>query len=108
MNAFRRRTGADGLGHDRDPLTATIGGFIYAIPTGVEGNPRPISTIVKQMDPHSADRAETADAGPDGATSARAGSDRHPARRKRDPAPTLRPGAAHRAPGRSPVPQALT
>lgn len=31
-------------------VTASIGGFIYAIPTGVEGNPRPTSTIVKQMD----------------------------------------------------------
>ncbi len=30
-------------------MTATVGGFIYAIPTGVEGNPRPISTVVKQM-----------------------------------------------------------
>ncbi|MCU1417004.1 MAG: hypothetical protein JWP32_1178 [Schumannella sp.] len=32
-------------------LTAKIGGFIWAIPTGVEGKPRPISTTVKQLDP---------------------------------------------------------
>jgi Tfp pilus assembly protein PilO len=31
-------------------ITSKIGGFIYAIPTGIEGNPRPTSTIVKQMD----------------------------------------------------------
>jgi len=31
-------------------MTAKIGGFIYAIPTGIEGNPRPTSTMVKQMD----------------------------------------------------------
>ena len=30
-------------------LTAKIAGFIYAIPTGVEGKPRPISTVVKQL-----------------------------------------------------------
>ncbi len=30
-------------------LTAKIGGYIYAIPTGVEGKPRPISTTVKQL-----------------------------------------------------------
>jgi Tfp pilus assembly protein PilO len=30
-------------------LTAKIGGYIYAIPTGVEGKPRPISTVVKQL-----------------------------------------------------------
>jgi Tfp pilus assembly protein PilO len=30
-------------------MTATVGGFIYAIPTGVEGHPRPTSTIVKQL-----------------------------------------------------------
>lgn len=33
-----------------DSMTAKIGGYIYAIPTGVEGNPRPTSTTVKQMD----------------------------------------------------------
>ncbi len=36
--------GADGV-----TFTATIGGFIWAIPTGVEGNPRPTSTTVKQL-----------------------------------------------------------
>jgi Tfp pilus assembly protein PilO len=30
-------------------LTAEIDGYIYAIPTGVEGKPRPISTVVKQL-----------------------------------------------------------
>jgi Tfp pilus assembly protein PilO len=30
-------------------MTATVGGFIYAIPTGVEGHPRPVSTTVKQL-----------------------------------------------------------
>lgn len=30
-------------------LTAAIGGYIWAIPTGVEGKPRPISTTVKSM-----------------------------------------------------------
>jgi Tfp pilus assembly protein PilO len=32
-------------------LSGTVGGFIYAIPTGVEGKPRPISTTVKSMTP---------------------------------------------------------
>mgnify|MGYP000905263404 CR=1 FL=1 len=32
-------------------LTATVTGYIYAIPIGVEGKPRPISTTVKIMDP---------------------------------------------------------
>lgn len=35
----------------KDALVGTVSGFIYAIPTGVEGKPRPISTQVKQMDP---------------------------------------------------------
>jgi Tfp pilus assembly protein PilO len=30
-------------------LAGKIGGYIYAIPTGVEGKPRPISTTVKQL-----------------------------------------------------------
>jgi Tfp pilus assembly protein PilO len=30
-------------------VIAKIGGFIYAIPTGVEGHPRPVSTTVKQL-----------------------------------------------------------
>lgn len=30
-------------------VTAKIGGYIWAIPTGVEGNPRPTSTTVKQL-----------------------------------------------------------
>jgi len=30
-------------------VRATVGGFIYAIPTGVEGHPRPVSTMVKQL-----------------------------------------------------------
>lgn len=30
-------------------LIATVGGYIYAIPTGVEGHPRPTSTTVKQL-----------------------------------------------------------
>jgi Tfp pilus assembly protein PilO len=38
---------------DGDPsrLNGNIGGYIYAIPTGVEGKPRPISTTVKSMTP---------------------------------------------------------
>jgi hypothetical protein len=32
-------------------LIGKVGGFIWAIPTGVVGEPRPVSTIVKQMDP---------------------------------------------------------
>ena len=32
-------------------MTANIGGVIYVIPTGIEGDPKPISTTVKQMDP---------------------------------------------------------
>jgi Tfp pilus assembly protein PilO len=32
-------------------LTGKITGYIYAIPTGVEGKPRPISTTVKSMTP---------------------------------------------------------
>jgi Tfp pilus assembly protein PilO len=36
-------------GSDGVTFTATIGGFIWAIPTGVEGNPRPTSTTVKQL-----------------------------------------------------------
>jgi Tfp pilus assembly protein PilO len=32
-------------------LTGKISGYIYAIPTGVEGKPRPISTTVKSMTP---------------------------------------------------------
>jgi hypothetical protein len=28
-----------------------VDGYIYAIPTGVEGKPRPISTTVKSMTP---------------------------------------------------------
>jgi Tfp pilus assembly protein PilO len=31
-------------------LVGKIGGYIYAIPTGVVGDPRPISTIVKHME----------------------------------------------------------
>jgi hypothetical protein len=40
-------------------LTAKIGGYIYAIPTGVEGKPRPISTIVKQLTAPEAPVTET-------------------------------------------------
>ncbi|MEO8094347.1 MAG: hypothetical protein ABI632_05355 [Pseudolysinimonas sp.] len=32
-------------------LSGKIGGFIWAIPTGVVGKPRPVSTIVKSMEP---------------------------------------------------------
>jgi Tfp pilus assembly protein PilO len=42
--------------------SATVGGFIYVIPTGVEGKPKPISTTVKQMGTP-ADDGETADDG---------------------------------------------
>jgi Tfp pilus assembly protein PilO len=31
-------------------MTSTIGGFIYAIPTGVPGHPRPLSTVVKHLE----------------------------------------------------------
>ena len=51
-------------------LTATIGGFIYAIPTGIEGNPHPISTIVKQMTPTAPPVEETDGATDGGATPA--------------------------------------
>lgn len=30
-------------------MIANIAGFIYVIPTGIEGNPKPLSTTVKQM-----------------------------------------------------------
>jgi Tfp pilus assembly protein PilO len=40
-------------------MVGKIGGFIYAIPTGVEGNPRPVSTIVKQLDGKKPDPVET-------------------------------------------------
>lgn len=36
---------------DASRLAGNIGGYIYAIPTGVEGKPRPISTTVKSMTP---------------------------------------------------------
>jgi Tfp pilus assembly protein PilO len=32
-------------------LSGKVEGFIYAIPTGVEGKPRPVSTVVKSMAP---------------------------------------------------------
>jgi len=38
---------------DSKNLTASVGGYIWAIPTGVEGKPRPISTTVKQLGPSS-------------------------------------------------------
>jgi Tfp pilus assembly protein PilO len=47
-------------------MTAAIGGFIYAIPTGIEGDPRPTSTMVKQMD--AAEDAEDADEDESGET----------------------------------------
>ncbi|MBX3195624.1 MAG: hypothetical protein KF727_11085 [Microbacteriaceae bacterium] len=31
-------------------FTSTVGGYIYAIPSGVAGHPKPISTTVKQLD----------------------------------------------------------
>jgi Tfp pilus assembly protein PilO len=34
---------------DGATLSGSISGYIYAIPTGVEGKPRPISTTVKQL-----------------------------------------------------------
>jgi Tfp pilus assembly protein PilO len=44
--------------------SAAIGGFIYAIPTGVEGTPRPVSTTVKKLD--SPETAEEGAAAPEG------------------------------------------
>ena len=41
-----------------DGMTSTIGGYIYAIPTGVEGQPRPTSTVVKQLTAPEAPPAE--------------------------------------------------
>jgi Tfp pilus assembly protein PilO len=54
---------------DHGAYTATVGGFIYAIPAGVEGQPKPISTIVKQMDGPgtAADAEDSADAEGDSA-----------------------------------------
>ncbi|HWM35191.1 MAG TPA: hypothetical protein VNR36_13265 [Pseudolysinimonas sp.] len=44
-------------------MTANIGGFIYVIPKGVEGNPKPISTTVKQMGPAKTDADQEPDPG---------------------------------------------
>lgn len=46
--------------------TATIGGYIYAIPSGVPGNPKPISTTVKQLGPVQPPAEDEADAAADG------------------------------------------
>jgi Tfp pilus assembly protein PilO len=49
-------------------LTAEVDGYIYAIPTGVEGKPRPISTVVKSMTaavPEAPDPAATDEPDPD-------------------------------------------
>jgi Tfp pilus assembly protein PilO len=39
------------VAEDGGGLVGKITGYIYAIPTGVAGDPRPVSTQVKQMDP---------------------------------------------------------
>jgi Tfp pilus assembly protein PilO len=45
---------------DASVLTGKIGGFIWAMPAGIVGEPRPVSTIVKSMEP--ADDADAGDA----------------------------------------------
>lgn len=53
---------------DGGSYTATVGGYIYAIPAGIEGQPKPISTIVKHMDgPATPDAEDAADAADDSA-----------------------------------------
>ena len=47
-------------------LVGKIGGFIWAIPTGEPGNPRPVSTVVKQMDPKEPETPATPDPGATG------------------------------------------
>jgi Tfp pilus assembly protein PilO len=42
-------------------LTGTVTGYIWAIPTGEVGNPHPVSTIVKSMDPPAPPVTETPD-----------------------------------------------
>jgi Tfp pilus assembly protein PilO len=43
---------------DDGKIKATVGGYIYALPTGVEGKPRPVSTVVKSMEPATPDTDE--------------------------------------------------
>ena len=47
-------------------LLGTVSGYIYAIPTGVAGDPRPVSTVVKSMEPAGTPPANTPDPGSTG------------------------------------------
>jgi Tfp pilus assembly protein PilO len=49
-------------------VEASVGGYIYAIPTGVEGKPRPISTTVKSMEPAAPETEDETDGATDGTT----------------------------------------
>jgi Tfp pilus assembly protein PilO len=46
---------------DHSTLTGKVTGFIWAIPTGVEGKPRPVSTQVKIMGPKTPDSTDGTD-----------------------------------------------
>lgn len=46
-------------GTDPKQLSGKIGGFIWAIPTGDPGDPRPVSTMVKSMEPAESENDET-------------------------------------------------
>lgn len=47
-------------------LLGKVSGFIYAIPTGVAGDPRPVSTVVKSMEPATPPPSNTPDPGTTG------------------------------------------
>jgi Tfp pilus assembly protein PilO len=57
VTSLTTEQGADG----GTALVGKIGGFIWAIPTGEAGNPHPVSTIVKSMDPPKDPPKETPD-----------------------------------------------
>jgi Tfp pilus assembly protein PilO len=50
---------------DSGQLLGKVTGYIWAIPTGVAGDPRPVSTIVKSMDPPKPPETETEGDTPD-------------------------------------------
>jgi hypothetical protein len=47
-------------------LLGKVSGYIYAIPTGVAGDPRPVSTVVKSMEPATPPPSNTPDPGSTG------------------------------------------
>lgn len=47
-------------------LLGKVSGYIYAIPTGVAGDPRPVSTVVKSMEPATPAPSNTPDPGSTG------------------------------------------